>query len=149
MRTFAALVGFITFAAIDAAAQTPADWQVMKDRKQQCQMAAPPGWTVDKIMPGNLTSPDKKAGVIFSSKPAGVTYADIVKMAKDMFKPVKTIEETASRTWFVSAPTAGPATTTWYVAMNTNPVCEAQIKFQGAGFEATAKLMVNSLKLVK
>ncbi len=149
MKLFTAVIAFATLAAIEASAQTPDGWQVMKDRKQQCQIAVPPGWTADKIMPGNLTAADKKASAIFSSKPAGVTYADIVKMAKDMFKPVKTIEETGSRTWFVSKPTAGPATTTWYVAMSTNPVCEAEIKFQDPAFEASAKQMVNSLKLAK
>jgi hypothetical protein len=135
--------------ALTAAAQNPAGWQVLKDRKQMCQIAVPPDWTADKIMPSNVTSPDKKANVIFGSKPASVDYATIVKMAKDMFKPSKTIEDTANRTWFVASPDRGKAGPKWYVALPTSPVCEAQITFEDAPFEATAKQMVNSLKSAK
>jgi hypothetical protein len=147
MKLFAVLIALC--AAQSVRAQAPSDWLVMKDRKQLCQIAVPPGWTADKMMPGSVTAPDKKTNVIFSSKPAGVGYADIAKMAKDMFKPVKTFEENGTRTWFVSAPGAGKKMTTWYVAMSTTPVCEAQIEFEDPGFEASAKQMVNSLKLAK
>jgi hypothetical protein len=143
------IAAIIVLFAVHTSAQAPAGWQVMKDRKQQCQIAVPPDWTADKIMTTHLTAPDKKANLIFSSKPASATYADIVKMAKEMFKPVKTFEETASRTWFVSTPGRGKMGTTWYVAMSSSPVCEAQIEFEDAGFEASAKQMVNSLKAAK
>jgi hypothetical protein len=146
MKVIAAL---FALCAVQAYAQTPAGWQVVKDRKQLCQVAVPPGWTADKIMPGNLTAPDKKANVIVGGKPAGVTYADIVKMAKEMFKPVKMFEETASRTWFASTPDRGKKGTSWYVAMNTAPVCEAQIEFQDPAFEGDAKQMIASLKSAK
>jgi hypothetical protein len=146
MKLTAAL---FTLFAMYAHAQNPAGWQVAKDRKQACQIAVPPGWTADKIMPANLTAPDKKANVIVGSKPAGVTYADIVKMAKDMFKPLKTFEETAGRTWFASTPDRGSKGTSWYVALGTSPVCEAQIQFQDPAFESDAKQMVMSLKSAK
>jgi hypothetical protein len=146
MRLIAALV--LLF-AIHAPAQTPAGWQVMKDRKQICQIALPADWTADKTMVSNVTAPDKKANVIFSSKPASASYADIVKMAEDMFKPVKTFEETAGRTWFASTPDRGRKGTAWYVAMSSSPVCEAQIVFEDLSFEASANQMVNSLKPVK
>ena len=64
-------------------------------------------------------------------------------------KPVKTIEETTGRTWFVETQPAGKAGTTWYVALSSSPVCEAQIKFEDTGFESSAKQMANSLKPVK
>jgi len=133
--------------AIHADAQSPSGWQVLKDRKQACQIAVPTGWTADKMMPGNVTAPDKKANVIFGGKPPGVTYADIIKMAKEMFKPVKTFDESASRTWFASA--AKGASSLWYIALNTAPVCEAQIEFRDAAFEADAKQMIASLKSAK
>jgi hypothetical protein len=143
-----AVVFVIVMSTPQAQGQNPAGWQVVKERKQLCQIAVPPGWTADKIMPSNLTAADKKASVVFGSKPASVTYADIVKMAKDMFKPTKTFEDTATRTWFASAP-AGKTGTSWYVALSSSPVCEAQIQFQDPAFEASAKQMVNSLKAVK
>jgi hypothetical protein len=132
--------------ALCVAGQSPAGWQVMKDKKQLCQISVPAGWTADKIMPSSLTAGDKKASVIFSNKPADVTYADIVKMAKDMFKPVKTFEEGPNRTWFSSAAKKGSS---WYAVINTKPVCEVQVDFQDPGFEASAKQIVGSLKVVK
>ena len=139
---------FLTFAAI-AAAQTPADWQVMKDKKQLCQISVPAGWTADKIMPSSLTAPDKKTSLIFSNKPASATYDQIAKGAKDMFKPTKTFEETGKRTWFVSTPGPGAKGTTWYAVVSTSPICEVELKFQDPAFEPNAKLIVNSLKLTK
>ena len=139
---------FVTF-ALTAAAQTPADWQVMKDKKQLCQISVPPGWTADKIMPSSLKSADKKSSIVFSNKPASATYGDIAKTAKDMFKPTKTIEETPNRTWFVSTNDRGVQGTTWYSVINTKPVCEIQIVFADPAFEPNAKLIVNSLKAVK
>ena len=130
-----------------AQAQSPAGWQVMKDRKQQCKIAVPPGWTADSLMPGSVTAPDKKASVIFSGKPAGATYAQISTMAKDMFKPAKVFEENGMRVWFASAPARGGSS--WYVALNTSPVCDAQIEFKDPAFEATAKQMINSLNPAK
>ena len=128
-------------------AQTPAGWQVMKDRKGQCQMAVPPAWVADKIMPGSVAAADRSANVVFSGKPAEVTYQQIAGMAKEMFKPVKVFEESASRTWFASAPAHGKSS--WYVVLGTKPVCEAQIEFKDPSFEATARQMVESLKPVK
>src|SRR5215831_9876891 len=137
-------------AAFSAAAQdVPAGFKLVKDRKQACQMAVPSDWTGSAIMPSNLTSPDKKASVVFGSKPASQVYADLVKMAKSMFKPVKMIEENDKRTWYVSETARGKSGTSMYVALNTSPLCEAQIEFQDAGFEGKAKQMVESLKAVK
>jgi hypothetical protein len=146
MKTLAILI--VTF-ALSAVAQTPAGWQVMKDKKQLCQISVPAGWTADKIMPGSLQSADRKTSVIFSSKPEGATYGDIAKMAKDMFNPTKTFEETATRTWFVSTPDRGVKGTTWYAVINSKPVCEVQITFGDPAFEASAKSIVNSLKSTK
>jgi hypothetical protein len=138
----------IMLLVVNGAAQTPAGWQVMKDKKQLCQIAVPAGWTADRIMVSSLTAPDNKASLIFSNKPASSTYADIVKMAKDMFKPIKTFEDGPARTWFQSAPEAKKGTT-WYAAISSAPVCEVQIQFQNPAFEASAKQIVNSLKAVK
>jgi hypothetical protein len=138
----------ITALASAAFAQTPAGWQTMKERKQACQISVPAGWTADKIMPGNLTSPDKKANVILGAKPDSASYADITKMAKDMFKPTSTMEDSPNKTFFVEK-SGKPGQTAWYVAINTKPVCEAQITFEGAGFEATAKQIAGSLKSAK
>ena len=147
MKALASVFVLIAFSA--AAQDVPAGFKLVKDRKQACQMAVPSDWTGSAIMPSNLTSPDKNAGVVFGSKPASQQYADLVKMAKSMFKPVRMIEENEKRTWYVSETARGKSGTTWYVALSTSPLCEAQIEFQDAGFEAQAKQMVNSLKAVK
>lgn len=141
-------VSVFVMTACSAVAQTPAGWQVMKEKKQLCQISVPAGWTADKIMPGSLTSPDKLASITLGAKPDGVGFADTSKMAKDMFKPVKTFEDTANKTFFVEKGNI-PAIITWYVALNTKPVCEAEIKFKGAGYEATATQIANSLKSTK
>jgi hypothetical protein len=147
MKTLAALVVLAAFSA--SAQDVPAGFKLVKDRKQACQMVVPSDWTGSAIMPSNLTSPDKKASVVFGSKPPSQAYADLVKMAKSMFKPVTMIEENDKRTWYVSETARGKSGTSWYVALNTSPLCEAQVEFQDAAFEAKAKQMVNSLKATK
>jgi hypothetical protein len=141
MKLFAAIIVLLPLAV---SAQTPAGWQLMKDKKQTCQMAVPPGWVADKIMPSSVDSPDRKANVVFSGKPAGITYKEIAKMAKDMFKPAQVFEDSGNRTFFASEVKNGKSS--WYVALNTTPVCEAQIEFRDPAFASSAKQMVESLK---
>lgn len=133
MKTIAAIA--LTFAAFGSAQQ------VMKDKKQLCQITAPTGWTADKIMPGSITSPDRKSSAVFSSKP-DANYADTAKMAKEMFKPTQIFEETPKKTSFASAKSV-------YVVLNTSPVCEAQVEFKDPSFAPTAKQMIDSLKSTK
>ena len=133
------------FTALGAFAQTPAGWQTMKDRKQLCQISVPAGWTADKENPGALASADKSASVIFSGKPRSGSFADVTRIAKNVFKPVKSLEDTANKMWFVGTPKI-PGQTEWYLALNTKPICEAEITFKHAAFEATAKQIVGSLK---
>ena len=147
MKFLMVLAATASFLSLSVSAQTPAGWQLMKDKKQQCQMAVPPGWVADKIMPSSVDAPDRKANVVFSGKPAGVSYGDIAKMAKDMFKPAKVFEESGKRTFFASEVKNGKSS--WYVVLSTTPVCEAQIEFRDPAFEATAKQMVESLKPAK
>ena len=139
------LLNVLLLTAFAALAQTPAGWQTMKDKKQLCQISVPAGWTADKIMVSSLSAPDKTASLIFSSKPESASFADITKMAKDMFKPAKSFEDTANKTWFAETAKI-PGQTAWYLALNTKPVCEVEIKFKDAAFEATAKQIVSSLK---
>ena len=141
------LAGFALLFLLTAQAQTPAGWQLMKDKKQLCQMAVPPGWTADKIMPSMVAAPDKKASLVFSNKPDGVSYADLAKMAKDMFTPATTIEDSTKRTYFTSAPKNGKSSI--YILLNSTPKCEAQVEFRDPAFEATAKQMLETLKPVK
>jgi len=134
------------FTALAAFAQTPAGWQTMKDRKQLCQISVPAGWTADRS--GALASADKSASVIFSGKPRSGSFAEVIAIAKRLFKPVKTIEESATRMWFVATPKIA-GQTEWYLAVNTKPICEAEIAFKNPAFEATAKQIVGSLKSTK
>jgi len=136
------------FTALAAYAQAPAGWHSMKDRKQLCQISVPAGWTADKEKVGTLASADKSASVIFSGKPRSGSFAEVIAIAKRLFKPVKTIEESATRTWFVATPKIA-GQTEWYLAVNTMPICEAEIAFKNPAFEATAKQIAGSLKSTK
>ena len=89
MKVIAAFALF----TLSAAAQD-SGWQVLKDRKQLCQISVPGGWTADKIMPGSVTSPDKKSSVIFGSKPASVDYAAARDSLKSHIK--KLVEQLAN-----------------------------------------------------
>ena len=141
------LAGFGLLFSVSALAQTPVGWQLMKDKKQLCQIAVPPGWTADKVMPSMVASPDKKASLVFSNKPDSVSYAELAKMAKDMFKPATILEDSPKRTYFTSAPKNG--TSSIYVLLNSSPKCEAQVEFRVPGFEPTAKQLLESLKPAK
>jgi len=129
-----------------AFAQTPAGWQTMKDRKELCQISVPAGWTADR--PGSLTSANKSASLIFSGKPKSGSFAEITRIARDMLKPAKSLEDTANKTWFLETSKI-PGQTAWYLALNTKPVCEVEIKFKDAAFEATAKQILGSLTSTK
>ena len=144
----AAIAAALVLAATAAPQAVPAGWKVVKDRKAVCQVAVPADWIADKIMITDLTAPDKKSKATMGAKPAGVTYAEIVKMAKDMFKPGKSFDDSANRTWFVETATTGKKTA-WYAVVNTSPVCEVQVEFQDAAFEADAKKIVESLGKAK
>ncbi|HKA01785.1 MAG TPA: hypothetical protein VKE70_34975 [Candidatus Solibacter sp.] len=54
-------------------------------------------------------------------------------------QPVKMIDETASRTWYVSENARGKTGTTWYIAV-------APSLFEDSTYEATAKQIAKRLK---
>jgi hypothetical protein len=127
----------------------PAGWKIIKDKKQLCQMAVPADWVADKFMSTQLTAPDGKTNALMGAKPEGTTYQEIADMAKSMFKPVKTFEGTATRTWFEEAQGANKKKTSWYAVINSSPVCEVQVEFQDPALEADARKIVASLGKAK
>lgn len=141
----------VAITTLSAAAQSvPAGWKIVKDRKQHCQIAVPADWTTDKILTSQATAPDKSASALVHGIPPGAaTYADTVKAAKGLYKPIKTFEESGSRTWYSTAPDPGQTGTSWYVATGGAQVCDAQILFKTPASEATAKQIVMSLTPVK
>jgi hypothetical protein len=142
------LVGGILIGA--AAAQTvPAGWKIVTDRKGLCQIAVPADWMADKIMPSNVSSPDKKASVIVHGIAAPATYEQTVATAKTMFKPMKTFEESANRVWWSSTMRPGKTGESWYVAIGGGQVCDAQVEFQDPAFADTAKKIVGSFSAKK
>ena len=93
-------------------------------------------------------SRSKSASLNFAGKPKSGSFVDVTKIARSVFKPLKSLEDTTNKTWFVAAPKI-PGQTAWYFAVNTKPICEAEIQFKDAAFEATAKQIVGSLKSTK
>jgi hypothetical protein len=126
-----------------SAADIPSGWKTIKDRKQVCQVAVPNDWTTDKILTSMATAPDKKANVIVHGLPPSANYAETVATAKKMFQPLKVFDETGSRTWFSSARRNGKPGSSWYVATGGSQVCNAQVDFDDASMEATARRLSN------
>jgi hypothetical protein len=92
-----------------------------------------------------VTSPDKKANVVVHGLGAGADYATIVANAKMLFPPSKTFEESATKIWFEETPKPGTTARTWYFAIGGAQACNAELKFDGAALEDTAKKIVASL----
>jgi hypothetical protein len=132
-------------AALAAAQSVPAGWKIATDRRKLCQIAVPADWVADKIMPSQLTSPDKKAKVLVHGIPAPGTFASTVETAKKMFAPTKVFEESATKAWWASEPSNHKPGASWYVATGGASVCDAQVEFEGAAFDEVAKKIVASL----
>jgi hypothetical protein len=131
-------------------AQTvPAGWKTVTDMQKLCQIAVPSDWTPDSLIKSFVVSGDKKSNVVVHGLKAGTDYKDMVATAKQLFPPVKVFEETATKIWFEKAPPAAKTTTTWYFAVGGSQVCNAEITFDGAAMQDTAKKIVASLAPAK
>lgn len=146
LLTRAGILAVAGCSALALAADVPSGWKLIKDKKQVCQAAVPADWTTDKILTSMATSPDKKSSVVVHGLRAGASYSDTVTMAKQMFKPVKVFEDSASRT-FYSSERKGKPGSSYYVAIGGAQVCNAQIDFEGS--DDTAKKIANSLSAAK
>jgi len=141
----AVLAGAILLGGTAAAQTVPAGWKTVTDMRKVCQVAAPADWTPDALVKSFVTSPDKKANVVVHGLPAGADYGRIVANAKMMFPPAKTFEESATKLWYEETPQPGKTATKWYFAIGGAQACNAELQFEGATFEDTAKKIVASL----
>jgi len=133
-----------------AAAQTvPAGWKTVTDMRKVCQIAVPVDWIPDSLIKSFVNSPDKKSNAVVHALRAGADYAQAVSMAKMMMPPAKVIEESATRIWYEETPKPGKTATTWYFAIGGAQSCNAEVQFEGAGMEDTAKKIVASLTVAK
>lgn len=145
------ILRFLPFAAaavwmLPVCAQSaPSGWQVIKDTKQTCQIAVPGDWTTDKIMHSMASSPDKKSTAVIHGVRPGQSLAQVTSTAKQMMKPIQTFDDSSKRVWY-SYESRGRQATHWYVAVPGNGnVCNADISFEDASFESTAKKIVESI----
>jgi hypothetical protein len=147
-RTFvwgAVLSGAFLLEGTAAAQTVPAGWKTVTDMRKVCQIAVPADWTADSLIKSFVTSPDKKANAVVHGLRAGSDFAGVVASAKLMLPPAKTFEESASKIWYEETPKPGTTERGWYVAVGGAQACNAEIKFEGAAFEETAKKIAASL----
>lgn|ERR1035438_7358547 len=130
-----------------AAAQTvPAGWKVVTDNQKLCQIAVPADWTPDTLVKSFQMSPDKKSNAVVHALRAGTDFKSMVNTAKQLFPPVKVFEESATKVWYEKAPSSTkPNETDWYFAIGGSQVCNAEVTFEGAAMQDTAKKIVASL----
>jgi len=143
----AVLSGAILLGGMAAAQTVPAGWKTVTDMRKVCQIAVPADWTPDALLKSMLTSPDQKANVVVHGMSAGTDFARVMANAKMMLPPAKTFEESATRLWYEEAPKPGKTSTKWYFAIGGAQSCNAEIEFEGAALEGTAKKIVSSLAL--
>ena len=112
---------------------------MVKDSKGLCQIAVPADWAHDTLVKSFLTASDKKANAVIHALAPNANYVQSMATAKQLMIPIKTFEDTASRTWFAIARGNGKPETSWYVATGRAQICTAEIDFDDPAFEATAK----------
>jgi hypothetical protein len=126
------------------AQNVPSGWKVVKDSKQMCQIAVPADWTSDAIVKSMASDPAKKSTAIVHWARQN-SFAQTVSTAKQMMKPVKVFEESGSRIWYSYQPNSAKPATHWYIAAQGKNVCNADVSFEEAGAEDTAKKIAQSL----
>jgi len=138
-------VAAILLAGAASAQTVPAGWKVVTDRQKLCQVAVPADWTPDSLVKSFVVSPDKKSTVVVHGLAAGTDYKTMTDTSKKLMPPVKIFAETATKLWYEEPPTPGKNRTSWYFAIGGAQVCNAEVQFEGAGMEDTAKKIVASL----
>ena len=133
------------------AQDVPGGWKVVKDGKGVCQFAVPADWVSDKFSKSFMMPADGKASAVANGIRPGQSFAVATSMAKQLMKPVKTIEDSGKRVWYTYETSGGmqQGKTQWYVAVAGNPVCTAQIDFKVPAMEETAKKIALSLTQAK
>jgi hypothetical protein len=120
------------------------DWRIVKDARARCQVLVPPDWSGGTSV---ATAPDHRAGAVVHGLPREQRFEQAVSAAKEIMKPISTIEEGPARVWY--AYDGGvQGTTFWYVAVLGDPVCTAQVQFKDRELEATARAIAGSLAVV-
>jgi hypothetical protein len=132
------------------AQDVPSGWKVVKDRQGACQLAVPPDWVADKLMPSFMQSPDSKANAVAHGLRQGQSFGDAVNLAKQVTPPDKMIEESGKRVWYTykgaSTPDGGGD---YYVAVAGSTICTAQIGFKSPALAETAKKIALSVTQAK
>ncbi len=122
--------------------------QVVVDRKGACQVTVPGDWKVDSLLKGSAGSADNAESIVLSSTSNGQSLNDAKGVMQQMFKPVKILEDSASRFWYEYVPpnNASGKARAWYVGIPLKGnVCGAQITMKD-GNEAAAKTIAMSVK---
>ena len=128
----------------------PSGWKVIKDKQGACQLAVPPDWTTDKLLPSFAKSPDGKANAVAHGVRSGQSFAQATAMAKQVMKPSKMIEDSGKRLWYAyEGNSSANGGTNWYIAVPGTPVCTAQVSFKDPSLEDTAKKVALSLSPAK
>jgi hypothetical protein len=126
----------------------PSGWKVVKDAQGLCQLTVPSNWRPDKVVAGQIDSPDRKLNAIPNGA-TGQSFVNLTSMAKQTMPPLRVIEDSGSRLWFTYAGSNPAGGANWYVAIDGDPVCRAQITYKEPVLEETARKIALSLTRAK
>jgi hypothetical protein len=152
MKYFACIV--ILMASSSGFAQkSHKDWKIVTDQNKTCQYAVPRDWTQENEHPSVSNSPDSKMTVVVQRTAPGQSFEDMKKNAQQKMPPLKTLQNSPDRYWFVYRdPADGDDSpdTHWYVAVSRNGrLCTAQITFKSAMGEIVPKQIAATVSPVK
>jgi hypothetical protein len=98
---------------------------------------------------GFSSSPDNKKSVAVHSQTPDRQYKEVASMAKSLYKDVKVVEESASRTLFTYAHTNAEPGEGLHIATATSPVCTATVDCDDPAFAAEARKIAATVGPVK
>jgi hypothetical protein len=135
------------------AATTPAEWNLLVDKTNNCQISVPSDWKVSAFSPSIAVSPDNKLEVQMDVTNLGKTLREFKVTAERIYPPIKIFEDSKSRLWFSyknSADPEGSRMTYYLVGIPAKEnVCAAQISFESGKLAPVAKQIAGSLVAAK
>jgi hypothetical protein len=125
-------------------------WKIITDQNKSCQYSVPADWQQQNIArAGTSNSPDNKVTVVLQVRDDGQSLAEVEKNARAKMPPLKVIENSVKRDWYVYRDLADgddSPDTHWSVAVGGGDhVCLAQITFKSAMGESLVRQIAQTL----
>jgi hypothetical protein len=142
-----AVTAVLALASIGSASSAPPGWKTLLDKTAKCQLSVPANWMLVSQQPGAANSPaSTTTSVVTGTRPYRPYDEDTLKY----LNIAKLYENTATRTFYVTKPSADSKAVTYGVVVPGSPnACIAQIMLPASYPEDEAKQIAMTLAPTK